>query len=108
MNALRARAYLSLLTGADGGLTSPLPAGTRSLLLRFPSGIDLSPEVSIGAVIVPMGGRALCPGDRDLDVELTFWADEAEVFVTAGASFGLWYGRSVGDGMIREVMRDRS
>jgi hypothetical protein len=108
MNALRAKASLSLLTGADGGLTSPLPTGTRSLLLRFPSGIDLSPEVVIGAVIVPMEGRSLRPGDQDLEAELVFWADEAEVFVTVGASFELWYGRPVGNGLIREVMRDRS
>ena len=99
---------MSLLTGANGGLTSSLPSGTRSLLLRFPSGIDLPPEVSIGAVIVPMGDLTLCPGDQDLEVELTFWSDEAEVFVTVGASFELWYGRPVGDGMIRAVLRDRS
>jgi hypothetical protein len=108
MSALRARACLSLLAAADGGLTSPLPPGTRSLLLRFLSGIDVSPVVTIGAVIAPVAARPLCPGDQALEVELTFWADEAEVFVIAGASFELWYGRAVGDGKIREVMRDRS
>jgi hypothetical protein len=109
MSALRAHARISLLSAECGGLKAPLRTGTRSLLLSFDSGIEDSPLVTIGAALEPMGFEALDPGARGVDVVLTFWADEAEIFVCVGESFELRYGsRPVGEGTITEVERDRS
>jgi hypothetical protein len=70
--------------------------------------METTSVVDIGAVVAPSDGSSLRPGASDIDVDLIFWADEAEVFVSAGASFELWYGGIVGSGEIREVTRDRS
>lgn len=109
MSALMARARISLRPIDRGGLKATLGTGTRSLLLTFPSGSEDAPLVTIGAVIEPVGPESLDPGSSGVEVVLTFWTDEAEVFVHAGGSFQLCYGgRVVGDGAITEVDRDRS
>jgi len=108
MGALRARARISLRAVEGAGLEMPLPTGTKSLLLCFDSGMEDPPTVTVGAVIEPVAASSLDPGARDLDVWLTFWADEAEIFATPGAPFELRYGRPVGDGTIYEVIKDRS
>ena len=108
MAALLATARVSLLPTGEGGLTAPLATGTKSLLLRFASGIEGDPLVTLGAVIDSEDRTPIAPGDRDRDVRLQFWADTAEVFVSNGASFELYYGREVGHGVVLRVVRDRS
>ena len=97
-------AQLELLPVASGGLHSPMPAGTRSLLLVFPSLEHPGEEVKIGAVIDVVGGPALVPGTAGVPVTIRFWADEAAVYATPGAAFTLWYGRVVGDGVVTRIV----
>jgi hypothetical protein len=100
MTGYRVHATLTLKPTADGGLAAPLPAGTRSLLLRFPALEDgQSDTVTLGAILTPQDGSRLAAGEK-LDAELVFWADEARIFATPGASFDLWYGRLVGSGIV--------
>jgi hypothetical protein len=96
-------ARVGLLPAESGGLRSPMPTGTRSLLLVFPSLEHPAEEVKIGAVIDVIDGPALVPGTDDVPVILRFWADEASVYATPGTRFTLWYGRAVGEGVITRV-----
>ena len=107
MSALTALARLTLFGTAAGGLEEPLPSGTRSLLLRFESGVMDAPTVTFGAVVTPTVVDSLVPGDEAVIAELTFWMDEAEIFVVAGSTFEIWYGQVIGSGTILEVRRDR-
>jgi hypothetical protein len=74
------RARLGLLPAESGGLRSPMPAGTRSLMLVFPSLEHPGGEVKIGAVIDAVDGSALVPGTDEVPVIVRFWADEAAVY----------------------------
>jgi hypothetical protein len=97
-------ARLGLLSAESGGLHSPMPTGTRSLLLAF---APLEPEgedVKVGAAIDVIGGPALLPGVAELPVIIRFWADEATVYATPGASFTLWHGRAVGSGVVTRIV----
>ncbi|SRR6266446_5698264 len=96
-------ARVGLLPAESGGLHDPMPTGTRSLMLVFPSLEDPASEVKIGAVIEVIGGPALVPGTEEVPVIMRFWADEAAVYATPGAAFTLWYGRPVGTGMVTRV-----
>ena len=96
-------ARLELLPAGSGGLHSPLPSGTRSLLLAFAPLEHLGEDVKIGAVIDVMGGPALVPGAGDIPVIISFWADEAAVYATPGATFAIWYGRAVGEGVVMRL-----
>jgi hypothetical protein len=107
MTGHRVIAALDLKPAEDGGLSAPLPAGTRSLLLRFPEGDEQSAAVTLGAVITPRAATELAPGEK-VDAQVLFWADEARIHATVGASFDLWYGRVVGCGtVISEDREDR-
>jgi hypothetical protein len=98
-------ARLALLPAAQGGLGSPMPTGSRSLLVVFaPLGGEGGEDVKVGAVIDVIGGPALVPGVAELPVLIRFWADEAGVYATPGASFTLWYGRAVGTGVVTRVV----
>lgn len=100
MTAYRVLAKLSLKPTSEGGLAQPLPAGTRSLLLRFPADDDGRPGVvTLGAMLTPRNAAELAPG-QDTDAEVLFWADEARIHATTGTPFELWYGRPVGNGTI--------
>jgi hypothetical protein len=99
MTGHRVIAALDLKTAEDGGLAAPLPAVTRSLLLRFAHADGQSEPVTLGAVITPRAAAELAPGDK-LDALVLFWADEARIHATPGASFDLWYGRVVGHGTV--------
>ena len=99
MTGHRVIAALDLKAAEDGGLEAPLPAGTRSLLVRFPDGDGQPAAVTLGAVITPRAATELAPGEK-LDAEVLFWADEARIHATVGASFDLWYGRVVGHGTV--------
>lgn len=103
MTAYRVRARLSLKPASEGGLAQPLPAGTRSLLLRFPADDDGRPgEITLGAMLTPRNAAELIPGSVT-DADVLFWADEARIHATAGAPFELWYGRPVGHGTVTEL-----
>jgi hypothetical protein len=99
-------ARLGLLPAESGGLGSPMPTGTRSLLVAFAPlvGGEGGEDVKVGAVIDVIGGPALVPGVAELPVIIRFWADEAGVYATPGASFMLWYGRAVGAGVVTRVV----
>jgi hypothetical protein len=84
-----AEARVGLLLSESGGLEAPMPTGTRSLLLVFPSLEDEGKEVMIGAVIDVMNGSALAPGAEGVPVPLRFWAGEAAVYAVPGAAFTL-------------------
>jgi hypothetical protein len=106
MTGYRVLATLTLKPAADHGLETPLPAGTRSLLLRFPPpNGDHAGPVTLGAVLTPRTASDLTPGSQ-VDVEALFWTDEARIHATVGASFDLWYGRDVGHGTVTGVADD--
>lgn len=106
MTGYRVLATLHLKPTDDGGLAAPLPAGTRSLLLRFPaSGEEHAGPVTLGAVLTPRNADKLAPG-HDVDADVLFWMDEARLHATVGAAFDLWYGRSVGSGTVTGVADD--
>lgn len=108
MTGYRVLATLTLTPIADGGLSAPLPAGTRSLLLRFPAfGEGQSSPVSLGAVLTPLDAAALRAGEK-LDAEALFWADDARIYARPGAVFELWYGRLVGSGTVTSVIEEES
>jgi hypothetical protein len=106
MTGYRVQAMLTLAPTEEGGLTLPLPAGTRSLLLRFPAVGEANPElVTLGAVLTPQNGTELAPG-AVTETDVLFWSDDARIHATAGASFDLWYGRPVGHGTVTSVADD--
>ncbi len=96
-------ARVGLLPAASGGLNSPLPSGTRSLMLVFPSLEQPGGDMRIGAVIDVLDGAALVPGTDGVGVVVRFWADEAAVYATPGATFAIWYGRPVGEGVVMRL-----
>jgi hypothetical protein len=96
-------ARVGLLAAEAGGLNSPMPTGTRSLMLVFPSLERSGGEVEIGAVIETINGSALVPGADEVPVIIRFWADEAAVYATPGTAFTLWYGRAVGTGVVTRM-----
>lgn len=98
-----AEALLELLPAESGGLRSALPAGTRSLMIVFPSLEEPGAEVSYGAVIDTADGAALIPGTAQIPVTVRFWADDAVIYAVPGAAFTLWYGRLVGTGAVTRI-----
>jgi hypothetical protein len=96
-------ARVGLFPAESGGLRSPMPTGTRSLMLVFPSLEHPAEEVKIGAVIDVIDRPALVPGTVEVPVIMRFWADEAAVYATPGAAFTLWYGQTVGKGVVTRM-----
>lgn len=93
-----------LVETAEGGLRSPIEAGNRSVAYVFePLGEEDEP-MAFGAIVenVVAGG---CPGGEFRGV-IRFWADLAEVYATAGAEFDFWLGRTVGRGVVKEILSD--
>jgi hypothetical protein len=99
-------AQVELFAAASGGFGSPMPTGTRSLVLAFPSLEHPGEEVKIGAMIDVVGAPALVPGAGLAPVVMRFWADEAAVYAMPGAAFRLWYGRTVGTGVVTRLADD--
>lgn len=66
-------ARVGLLPAEADGLHSPMPTGTRSLLLAFPSLERADAEVKIGAMIDVLDGPALVPGTDEVQVIIRFW-----------------------------------
>lgn len=102
--SLCVEARLSLYPTESGGLQTPLPTGTRSLLLNFQSFESHDEQVQIGAVIIVMDANKLEPGVMDARVRLHFWADEATIYATPGATFKIWYGLVVGEGVVDRIV----
>lgn len=95
------QARITLLDTGSGGLTQPLPDGTRSMLVVFDA--EHSPQrVELGAMIIT-DTTDLVPGASDIDCRLKFWDDEARIHATPGVHFDLWYGWVVGHGVVTDV-----
>jgi hypothetical protein len=99
-------ARVSLMPAQSGGLQSPLPSGTRSLLLNFSALGEREGTVQIGAIIDVVGGSALEPGTVDATVRVRFWAAEAAIYATPGAVFELWHLRVIGRGVVERIVDD--
>jgi hypothetical protein len=82
-----------------GGLTAPLPSGTRSMLLYF---VGERPSDPIGVAITTVDGEDLSPDGRSRPVSLEFWVPEAEWLPDAGSVFAVWYSRFVGAGVLTD------
>jgi hypothetical protein len=87
-------ARVGLLPAESGGLGSPMPTGSRSLLVAFAPLVEGGEDVKVGAVIDVIGGLALVPGVAELPVIIRFWADEAGVYLPAGRGEGALAGRA--------------
>ena len=96
-------AQIGLTTTESGGLLAPMPSGTHSPILVFPSLDRSGVEEWLGAVIDAADGSALAPGKDQVPVVIRFWADEAAVYATPGSTFRLWYGRTVGTGVVTRI-----
>lgn len=91
------RAVVSLYSEQDGGVTAPLPAQTKSLVL-VP---DAGGGTMVGVLVATVDGASLHAADSNVQVVLRFWTDEGAQLATTGTSFCLWYaGRIVGEGLI--------
>lgn len=45
-------------------------------------------------------------GDTDREVFLNFWDDAARMHVHEGAEFMVWYSRTIGNGVILNIIED--
>lgn len=70
--------------------------GSRSVMFRFPEAGEHEDGDMFGAIIEELDVRA----DGLLHAHLLFWNDLARIYVTPGARFEVWYGRTVGDGVV--------
>jgi len=69
--------------------------GGRSALFRFLDAVEDDADM-FGAVIDALD---VAP-DGQLRAELWFWYDGAAIYATQGARFEVWYGHTVGDGVV--------
>jgi hypothetical protein len=100
-----AQARIGLSPDSAQGPQFSMPSGGRSLLLKFRSLEDPDQQTAMGAVIDTLDGSAIEPGIAGVTVHLWFWADEAQVYATPGATFLLWYaGQTVGQGQVLRVI----
>ncbi len=65
-------------------------------MFRFAEAGEHEDGDMFGAVVEGVEERP----DRLLQVQLRFWSDLAMIYVTLGARFEVWYGRTVGDGVV--------
>lgn len=91
------KADIWLAPTSAGGLSSPLPSGTRSMLLYFAKD---GPSDPIGVIITGADGDELRPDGSNRQVALEFWAPEADSLPESGAVFAIWYSRFVGVGVL--------
>src|SRR4051794_29537728 len=99
-----ARGRITLFETAAGGLTSPLPGRTPSMLAVFDAVLDEgdSNRVELGMLLVTDRPH-IGPGMTDLECDLNFWADVARIYAIPGAPFDLWYHGIVGSGLITNL-----
>jgi|ERR671911_1335098 hypothetical protein len=105
MRQVKARARIHLIAQDVGGLAGAMPSPSQSLVMH----LDASPEegggVDLGVRITTATNESLTPG-ADIDVDLVFWSDLADLYVTIpGKRFELLYPtRVVGHGEVLEVV----
>jgi hypothetical protein len=65
--------------------------------------VDLGPDSDVTHIGVQISAdHDLAPGSTFARAELDFWADNVDVYLSAGQSIQLWYGRIVGSGVLIE------
>lgn len=90
------RASLSILAAAEGGRTTPIVSGYRSLARFEGTEVDLGFELELEA-------ESLAPGERGTG-RLSFWAVEEVPDLSVGQNFELREGaRVVGQGTILDA-----
>lgn len=93
-------AQATLTFDADNTRHFTLPAnGTPSLIFIFTSHRQLGARAYSGS------GQDFAPGTTHTGVRLDFWADDEWTDVVIdGAEFSIWYGGTVGSGVIDKVL----
>jgi hypothetical protein len=93
-------AVVSLTFEPDDSRRYNLPAdGSPSLLYVF------TPDRTLGARAYSAVGQDFAPGTRQEGVRLDFWADDEWTdVVVPGATFTIWYGSDVGQGIVHDVV----
>jgi hypothetical protein len=82
-----------------------MPSPCRSLILRVEHDVAEEDEMNLGVQITTESGGPLSPGASGLTVDLHFWSDLADVFVTPRTRFTLRYpDRVVGRGEVLNVL----
>jgi hypothetical protein len=100
-----ARAQIDLNETVHGGLSEPMPSPCRSLILRVKHDVAEEDEMNLGVRITTETGGPLSPGASGLTVDLLFWSDLADVFVTPRTRFTILYpDRVVGRGEILDAL----
>ncbi len=102
MHAHRVLAELELFPTELGGLGFEVQERNRSLLFVFPP-LEEEP-VQHGAIIEQLYDEAR-PGTR-VTAQVRFFDDSAAIVASAGAEFDLWLGRTVGRGVVKEVLAE--
>ena len=70
--------------------------GSRSVMFRFRDAREHEDGDMFGAVIEKVEAQL----DGLLRVHLWFWNDLAQIYVTPGAQFEVWYARTLGQGVV--------
>ncbi len=98
----RVLAEIDLWPTENGGLDFEVKELNRSLLFVFPP-LEGDP-VQQGAMIETLSGEAR-PGSCVV-AQVQFFDDSAAIVATPGAEFDLWLGRTVGRGVVKDVVPD--
>ena len=102
MSGHRVLAELELFPTDKGGLKSEVQENNRSLLFVFPP-LEEAP-LQHGAVIEQLFGEAR-PGAR-VTAQVQFFDDSAAIVALPGAPFELWCGRTVGRGVVKNILSE--
>ena len=70
--------------------------GGQSVMFRFPLAAEHEGGDLFGAIIELVDNGS----DGWLRVQLWFWQEIAAIYVTPGSEFEVWYGHTVGDGVV--------
>lgn len=100
--AHRIIAELELFPSQQGGLKFAVQEGNRSLLFMFPTVENPRPQQ--GALVEQLFG-VLQPGER-VAAQVQFFDDSAADVAFVGSEFELWLGRTVGRGVVKEILAD--
>lgn len=93
---------VELFPAEEDGLGFEVQEQNRSLLFVFPPLEDA--PVQHGAMIEELFAAGK-PGTR-FRAQIQFFDDSARIVATPGAEFDLWLGRTVGRGVVEEVVPD--
>lgn len=105
---VRAHARLTLVDDPDPARAwGALASGSKSLLFQFTTSPRSQTElISLGAMVTTADQQPLAWGDVDREVLLNFWDDAARLHVHEAAEFTVWYSRTIGRGVITDVVDD--